>query len=130
MYKSHVNYIEHVQFKSLIFFCRNCCEKICKPRLQHIFDKKWRQVKPKRIQENDQTWIFSKLPFWACIQKYQHIHFWVHGHSSWSTFGLHLVRGPRLSKLYFQEVGPWKLAHELIPLKKAIFHGPTSWSIV
>ena len=30
------------------------------------------------------------------LNKYQHIHFLVHGHSSWSsTCGLHLVRGPK-----------------------------------
>ena len=28
----------------------------------------------------------------------QHIHFLVHGHSSWSTFGLHLVRNPNTLK--------------------------------
>jgi hypothetical protein len=34
------------------------------------------------------------------------------------------VRGPRLLKLNFYEVGPWKLDHELGPLTKAIFlHG-------
>ena len=76
------------------------------------FNKEWRQVKPKRRQEYGQTWIFfHKSPFWACI-KIQHIHFLVQGHSSWSTFGLHLVRGPRLSKLFFlwsrtMEVGRW-----------------------
>ena len=29
------------------------------------------------------------------ILKSQHIHFLVHDHSSWSTFGIHLVRGPK-----------------------------------
>ena len=31
----------------------------------------------------------------------QHIHFFMHGHSSWSTFGLHLVRGPKAINLHF-----------------------------
>ena len=41
----------------------------------------------------------------------------VHGHSSWSTFGLHLVRGPKgFCKLIFKETRPWMLDHQ--------FHGP------
>ena len=35
------------------------------------------------------------LPFLGIFKKNQHIHFLVHGHSSWSMFGLHLVRGPK-----------------------------------
>jgi hypothetical protein len=27
--------------------------------------------------------------------KKQHIHFLMHGHFSWSVFGLHLVKGPK-----------------------------------
>ena len=112
MYKSHVNYIEHVQFKSLIFFCRNCCEKICKPRLQHIFDKKWRQVKPKRIQENDQTWIFFKIALLSMYSK-------IPTHSllgAWSFFLVHIwftpSEGPKAFQTIFSrsrtmEVGPW-----------------------
>ena len=53
-------------------------------------ERRWRQ-------ENSQTWIwfFSKLPFLGIYYKIQHIHFLVHGHTSWSTFDLHLVRGPK-----------------------------------
>ena len=29
------------------------------------------------------------------VSKSKHIHFLVHGHSSWSTFDLHLVRGSK-----------------------------------
>ena len=28
---------------------------------------------------------------------------------------------------FFQEIGPWKLDHQVGPLEKAIFHGLTSW---
>ena len=91
----------------------------------HIFDtfnKKWRQVKPKRRQENGQTWIFFKTTFFGhVLKKNHHIHFLVHGHSSWSTFGLQLVRGPRLSNLSFlrsrtMKVGPWYRTIEKNPL--------------
>ena len=39
--------------------------------------------------------FFKTTLFGHILQKNQHIHFLVHGHSSWSTFGLHLVRGPK-----------------------------------
>ena len=49
-----------------------------------------------RRQENGQTWFFfQKYYFGEYIQKNQRTHFLVHGHSSWSTFGVYLVRGPR-----------------------------------
>ena len=37
----------------------------------------------------------QNCPFWTYVQKNQRIHFWVHGHSSWSTFGLYLVMGSK-----------------------------------
>jgi hypothetical protein len=50
-----------------------------------------REGEDKRGQENGQTWIF-----WGVyIKKISTFIFWVHGRSSWSTFGLHLVRGPK-----------------------------------
>ena len=61
-------------------------------------NKKWRQVKPredKRKQNNGQTFKKIKIVVFGHILKNQHIHFLVHGHSSWSTFSLHLVRGPK-----------------------------------
>ena len=53
----------------------------------------------------------SKLPFFGHILKYRHIHFLVHGHFSWSTFILHLVRdsGPKgFTECKYVEIGPWK----------------------
>ena len=44
---------------------------------------------------------FQTTPFWNCILKYKHVHFLVHGHSSWSTFNLHLVRGPKALEIDF-----------------------------
>ena len=49
----------------------------------------------------------------------QYVHFWVHGHSSWSTFGLHLVKDPKAFYFDFLRV----LTMEVGPLTKAIFHG-------
>ena len=34
------------------------------------------------------------------IKKNQHIHFLVHGHFSWFTFGLPLVRGPKALEMH------------------------------
>ena len=75
-------------------------------------------------REDPKKWSnlnFSQnYPFWAYIirKKNQHIQFLVHGHSSWSTFGLHIVRTQKLCKLILlrnqtMTVGPWK---------KTIFH--------
>ena len=100
-YMSHVNYIEHVQIKPLIFVVKIVVRRFA----SHIFDifhKKWRQVKSKRRQENEQTWysLPSKNALSGHIskKKISTFTFWMHGHSSRSTFGFHLVRGPRLSK--------------------------------
>jgi hypothetical protein len=38
---------------------------------------------------------WSNLIFFPYFFKIQHIHYLVVGHSSWSTFGLHLTRGPK-----------------------------------
>jgi hypothetical protein len=46
-------------------------------------------------------------------QKNQHIRFLVHGHSSWFTFGLHLVRGAKSLDIDFLE----KLDHESWTMK-------------
>ena len=44
-------------------------------------------------KNNCQTWFIffiQKLLFKTHIKKNHHIHFWSHGHSPWSTFGLQL----------------------------------------
>ena len=45
--------------------------------------------------------VFQNCFFGAYIENNQHIHFWVHGHSSLFTFGLHLVRGPKSFVTWF-----------------------------
>ena len=70
-YMSHVNYIEHVQIKSFIYKKKN----------RHIFDKfnkKQRQIKPKRIQENDQTFsfLFKNAFFGLILKKTSTFIFW------------------------------------------------------
>ena len=63
---SHVNYIEHVEIKSLICFVKIVVIRFAS-HIFDTFDKKWRQVKPtgKRRQENGPTFFFlySKQPF-------------------------------------------------------------------
>ena len=52
--------------------------------------------------------------------KNQHIHFLVHGHSSWSSFGLHLMRGPKA--LYIEILRNW--TKDKRPSSMAQLHGP------
>ena len=82
-------------------------------------------------QKNDQTWFFipSHLPFEGIFFLNQHIHFFVHGHSSWSTFTLHLVRGPNdfiiwILRNHTMEVGPWSWDHGKRPSSMVRFHCP------
>jgi hypothetical protein len=51
-----------------------------------------REDEDKRMVKLDYS-SFSRPSFLGYIIKNQHIHFLVYGHSSWSTFGLHVVRG-------------------------------------
>ena len=83
-----------------------------------IFFWKEEKVTIREDQEWSNSFFFSsKLPFLDMDSKTQHIHFLVHGHSSWSTFGLHLVRGPKALQIDFLrnqtlEVGPWSQTME------------------
>ena len=59
-----------------------------------------REDEDKKRQENGQTCLliyiyFYKIFIFGHIYINQHNHFLVHCHSSWSTFGLHLVKGPK-----------------------------------
>ena len=57
-----------------------------------------REDEDKRRQEMMKLELFFKTILSEHILKKiknQHIHFWVHDHSSWSTIGLHLVRDPK-----------------------------------
>ena len=90
-------------------------------------EEKTKTREDKRMVELDlKTKIPPKMPSLGKYQKNQHIHVLVHGHFSWSTFGLHLVGGTNgFVKWFFK-----KLDHQVGPWKKAIFHGLTSWSMV
>ena len=79
-------------------------------------------------EEKTREWSFIYLfsfplqnwPFGAYIYKKNHIHLLVHGHYSWSTFGLHLVKGLKallIDILKKSDHGSWTM-------EKAIFHGP------
>jgi len=58
-----------------------------------------------------------KTAIFRYILKNQHIHFWVRAYFSWSMFGLHLVKGPKASKMQFLEIRPWKCDHENCPFR-------------
>ena len=70
-----------------------------------IIKKNWRREdkdKRRQTKKNDQTPIFSKLPFLDNYnKKTSTFNFLVHGHSSWSTTGLRLVRGPKALSIDF-----------------------------
>ena len=69
--------------------------------VQYIFlfkkggEEKMKTRKDKRMVKLYFILFFQNFLIWAYIFLNQHIHFLVHGHSAWSTFGLHLVRGPK-----------------------------------
>jgi hypothetical protein len=64
-----------------------------------VFMKKKTLGKRRRKEEKTKEWsnlnFFSKLSFLDMYQKYQHIHILMYDHSSWFTFSLHQVRGPK-----------------------------------
>ena len=85
----------------------------------------------KRRQKNRQTWLFPQnYPFWTYFkQKFAHIHFLVHGHSSWSTFTLHLVWDAKTLLNWFvkkSDHGCWimKSNHGKRPSSMIQPHGP------
>ena len=102
---------EHIQ-KTCTIFLRAKQPSSSSPSLQPCLlkfkmktsgNKKWRQLKPwwedKRMVKLAFFYFFifiPKLSFWDIYHINQCIHFSVHDHSSWSTFGLHLVmRSPK-----------------------------------
>lgn len=66
----------------------------------------------KKIKHEENSHQFH---FWAYVLK-KHIHLLVHSYFSWSTFGLHPVRGPKALKMHFLEVKSWKCGHGKGPL--------------
>ena len=55
--------------------------------------------------------FFQNFFFLDIYHKNQHIHFLVHGHPYWSTFGLHPVRGPTAVNYFFKKLnhGSWTI---------------------
>ena len=75
-------------------------EKYCHNK-KKIGEEKTKTREDKQ-KKNDQTPIFSKLPFLDNYnKKTSTFNFLVHGHSSWSTTGLRLVRGPKALSIDF-----------------------------
>lgn len=74
-----------------------------------------------------QTWRkkSQNCSFWT-LKKKSSNPLLAHGHFSWSTVGLHLVKGPKcFKKAFFRN---WTM--EVWPWKKAIWHGTTLWSMM
>ena len=92
--------------------------------------RRWRQEK---TWERSNFFLLSKLPFLNIYQKKnQHIHFWVHGHSSWSTFGSHLVWGPKTLYIdIFEKLdhGCWSMEKDHLPWSDFMVHG-VNWPLV
>ena len=99
-------------------------------------NKKIREMKnneAKSRQKNGQIWFFFPFPkvsFLGIFLKNQHIHVLVYGHSSWSVFVLHLVRGPKALKFvflrnYIMEVWPsnWIMNKCHLAWSDFMFHG-------
>jgi hypothetical protein len=99
-----------------------CCNNIFNALLFGV--EKMKTRKDKRMVKVD--FSFSKLILLGICSKNDYIHFLAHGHSSWSTFSLHLMKDPKTLSIDLlsnrtMKVGPWK---------KTIFQGLTSWSMV
>ena len=66
--------------------------------------------------------------FGHIFKKNQHIHFSVHGHFSWSTFGLHLVKGPKALRMHLKKLNhgsvTMKCDHGKIPSNMGQLHDP------
>ena len=104
----------------------------CSPQYNIVCrNLKWKQAKNKKWgqEKTIETKRMVKIVFFLywilyflCVySKIQHLCFLIHGHSSWSTFSSHLVRAQGSQNWFKKKIGP---------MKKALFHGPTSWSIV
>ena len=76
--------------------------------------KERREVGGEKIKHEEKSQNCPFLDIYIC--KKQHIHFLVHGHFSWSTFGLHLVKGPKALKVCFLELDYEKCDHGKMPL--------------
>ena len=96
--------------------------KICKPHLRHI-NKKWRQVKPKRKQDNSWTWLFfQKCPLWASNKKNTFII------GAWSFFLIHIRFTPSEGPKAFKTIFLRSQTMEVRPCPWTIEKGHLPWS--
>ena len=97
------------------------------PNISHSYKDKREEEgeKVKHIQN------FQNCPFWTYIFfiENQHMHFWVHGHFSWSTISVHLVRRPKTLRMHLfrnwtMEVCTTTCDHGKMPSDMGQLHGP------
>ena len=127
-YMSHVNYIEHVQIKLLIFFVKIVVRRFAS-HILNTFNKKWQQVKPMRIQENGQTFfLFHNYIFGYISKKWRHSLF-----GAWSFFLVYILftpsEGPKGFENWFfkksdHESWTIKLDRGKRPSSMVRLHGP------
>ena len=108
----NMNFWRLEQFYTIFWSNKNDGEATSSTHLTESEDKlspreDWRMIKLELL------FFLSKMPFLGHIllNKNRHIHFLVHGHSSWSTYGVHLVRGPRLQNQFVKKSdhGSWTM---------------------
>ena len=81
-----------------------------------------RQEEGERVKHEKTS---QNCPYGHIFEKNQHVHFLMHGQSSWSTFNLHLMGGPKsLSFTLYLELQPWKCDHGKWPSYMGQLCGP------
>ena len=88
--------------------------------------RRWKQEKIKKSSNSIFYFLFfQKCPFWGIYLKNQHIQFFVHGHSSWRKFVLHLVRDPKT-----MEVGPREEKKHHLPWSDFMMIHGVNWPFI
>ena len=88
-------------------------------------DMVWQVLRWERKKINIWFFFFQNCPFWTYVwEENQHVHFSMHGYSSWSTFGLHLMRGPNTLYVDFWKNRIIEVGQSGRTMERAIFHGP------
>ena len=64
-------------------------------------EEKMKTSEEKAREYSNLIFFFKTTIFGHILKKISTFIFLVHGHSSWSTFGLHLVRGPKALQIDF-----------------------------
>ena len=95
--------------------------------IYNIFAKLFHSCEELRDEEGEKVKHeedFQNCLFLDICHNSPHIHLWVHGHFSWSKFGLHLVKGPKVLKMHFLEFGQWKCDRRKMPFDMGELRGP------